>query len=135
MRTLQIEKRYLSNKKILKDTDIYLVDTFGEASSFYQLTNITFMGGSMIPHGGQNPLEPARLDNYIVHGPYIENFKEVYSYLDKMKISSKVKNSTKLKQLLLKNLNYKFSKKLKHKITFTGKKILNENLLQINKYI
>ena len=47
-----------------KNTDIYLVDTYGEARKFYQLSNITFVGGSVVKHGGQNPLEPSRLGNY-----------------------------------------------------------------------
>ena len=42
------------------------------------------MGGSFIPHGGQNPLEPARLGYYVIHGPHIKNFKEVYKFLNKL---------------------------------------------------
>ena len=40
-----------------KNTDIYLVDTYGEAAKFYQLSNVTFVGGSIVKHGGQNPLD------------------------------------------------------------------------------
>ena len=61
--------KHSSNQKIKKNIDIYLVDTYGETSKFYDLTNITFLGGSIIKHGGQNPLEPARQGNYILSGP------------------------------------------------------------------
>ena len=73
------------NRKIKKNTDIYLVDTYGEAIKFYLLSKLTFLGGSVIKHGGQNPLEPAREGNYILHGPNISNFKEVYEMLSFLK--------------------------------------------------
>ena len=57
-------------------------------SRFYNLTNVSFVGGSIIKHGGQNPLEPARLGNYIVSGPNIKNFKEIYAFLNNLKMSS-----------------------------------------------
>ncbi|MDC2971281.1 3-deoxy-D-manno-octulosonic acid transferase, partial [Candidatus Pelagibacter sp.] len=64
--------KHSSNQKIKKNTDIYMVDSYGESSIFYNLTNVTFVGGSIIKHGGQNPLEPARLGNYIINGPNIK---------------------------------------------------------------
>ena len=54
--------------------DVYLADTMGELGLFYRLTGIAFVGGSLVPHGGQNPLEPAQLDCAIVTGPHMENF-------------------------------------------------------------
>ena len=51
-----------------KNTDIYLVDSYGEATKFYQLSKVTFVGGSIVKHGGQNPLEPARFGNHIING-------------------------------------------------------------------
>ena len=50
------------------------------------------MGGSIIKHGGQNPLEPARLGNYIINGPNVKNFKEIYAFLNKLKMSSSTSN-------------------------------------------
>lgn len=64
------------------DTDIYLADTMGEMGLIYRLTAIAFVGGSMVPHGGQNPLEPARLGCAILHGPHVGNFKSIYANLD-----------------------------------------------------
>ena len=124
-----------SNNKISKSTDVYLVDSFGEASKFYQLSNITFMGGSIVQHGGQNPLEPARQKNYVLHGPNVHNFREVYDFLNKLNICSKAKSIKKLREKVLKNLDYKMPKRINNKIFLTGKKILSKNLLLINKYI
>ena len=127
--------RHSSNNKITDETDIYLVDTFGEAKKFYNLSNITFMGGSLIPHGGQNPLEPARLNNFILHGPHINNFKEVYNYLNKMRITSLFKKSPNIEKLILSKLNKKISNTVTKKIYLIGDTILKNNLSEIYKYI
>lgn len=58
------------------DTDIYLADTLGELGVFYRLADIVLVGGSLGPHGGHNPLEPARLNCALMAGPQMENFVE-----------------------------------------------------------
>ena len=126
---------HTSGKKLKKNTDIYLVDTYGEASRFYSLSKVTFMGGSMIKHGGQNPLEPARLGNYIISGPNIENFKEIYKFLEKNKMSTRTSNTTKIKKIINMRLNKKLSNHNKEKIFRIGDKILNKNISCISKYI
>ena len=126
---------YSSGKKLKKDTDIYLVDTYGEASRFYSLSNVTFMGGSMIKHGGQNPLEPARLGNYIISGPNIENFKEIYKFLEKNRMSIRTSNTTKIKKIIIMRLTKKLSNHNKKKIFRIGDKILNKNFSYISEYI
>lgn len=55
-------------------TGFLLADTMGELGLFFRLTDIAFVGGSLVPHGGQNPIEPARLGCAIIHGPHMENF-------------------------------------------------------------
>ena len=65
------------------DTDVYICDTIGELGLFYRLAGIVFLGGSLIPHGGQNPIEPAKLASAILHGPNVANFAEVYALLDR----------------------------------------------------
>jgi 3-deoxy-D-manno-octulosonic-acid transferase len=63
-------------------TDIYVADTLGELGLFYRLAPIVFMGGSLVPHGGQNPIEAIKLGASIVHGPHVFNFGDVYAALD-----------------------------------------------------
>jgi len=127
--------RHSSNRNINKNTDIYLVDTYGEASNFYDLSNVCFMGGSIINHGGQNPLEPARLGNYILNGPNIENFKEIYEFLSKNNMSITTSNLDKIQKIIEKKLNKKISNLNKTKIIKIGEKILNGNMIYINKFI
>jgi 3-deoxy-D-manno-octulosonic-acid transferase len=63
-------------------TDIYVANTMGELGLFYRLAPIVFMGGSLVPHGGQNPIEAVKLGAAIVHGPHVFNFTDVYEALD-----------------------------------------------------
>ena len=64
-------------------TDIYIFDTLGELGLIYQLAPIVFMGGSLIRHGGQNPIEAIKLGAAILHGPHVSNFDEIYGELDR----------------------------------------------------
>ena len=124
-----------SNEKIKKNTDIYLVDSYGETSKFYNLTNISFVGGSIIKHGGQNPLEPARLGNYIISGPNVKNFKEIYAFLSKLKISSITSDILKMENLILKRLSNRTPNKNIKRIIKIGNDSLEKNLFYINKYL
>jgi 3-deoxy-D-manno-octulosonic-acid transferase len=62
--------------------DVYVADTIGELGLFYRLTTLVFVGGSLVPHGGQNPIEPVKLGAAVLHGPTVHNFRDVYAALD-----------------------------------------------------
>ena len=63
-------------------TDIYVADTMGELGLIYRLAPVVFIGGSLVKHGGQNPIEAAKLGAAILHGPHVWNFTEIYDALD-----------------------------------------------------
>lgn len=63
-------------------TEIYVADTLGELGVIYSVAPIVFMGGSLVEHGGQNPIEAAKLGAAILHGPHVWNFAEIYGVLD-----------------------------------------------------
>jgi 3-deoxy-D-manno-octulosonic-acid transferase len=63
-------------------TEIYVADTLGELGLIYRIAPIVFIGGSLVGHGGQNPIEAAKLGVAILHGPHVGNFAEIYSALD-----------------------------------------------------
>jgi len=71
-RGLVVARRSLA-APITEATDIYLGDTLGELGLFYRLAAIAFIGGSLVPKGGHNPLEAALLDCAILHGPDMSN--------------------------------------------------------------
>lgn len=62
--------------------EIYVADTIGELGLFYRLSPLVFLGGSLVPRGGQNPIEPVRLETAVLHGPHTHNFEPVYRALD-----------------------------------------------------
>jgi 3-deoxy-D-manno-octulosonic-acid transferase len=120
-----------SNKKIYSNTDIYLVDSYGETKRFFNISKITFIGGSVINHGGQNPIEPARFGLKILHGPYIKNFKDIYQLFNKSKIAYKFNN---LKELIAKTDKLLMSKKNnKLDLVKIGNLILKKNVNEIYK--
>ena len=61
--------------------DVAIVDTMGQLSAYYGLATAVFVGGSLIPHGGQNPIEPAVLGKPVIFGPSMENFTEIVQQL------------------------------------------------------
>ena len=123
------------NRPINKNTDIYMVDTFGETKAFLKLSKIAFMGKSIFAYGGQNPLEAARFGNRIIHGPNIENFIEVYDFLKKQGISSKIKSYKDLESLVKKfDRKKNYSQQIIKKLAYTGNQILINNEKEINKY-
>ena len=120
-----------SNKKKLSNIDIYVVDTFGESKKFYKLATTVFLGGSIIKRGGQNPLEPARFGAKILNGPNIDNFKDVYKYLNQLKISSTINSPQQCANSIIFKKNMKKVKKMK----FLGTTILKKTLNELDKSI
>jgi 3-deoxy-D-manno-octulosonic-acid transferase len=79
--------------------DIYIADTIGELGLLYRLAPSVFIGGSLIPHGGQNPIEAAKLGAAILHGPHVGNFTEIYGALDAARGASLVADAQALADL------------------------------------
>ena len=127
---------FSSSKKINLDTDIYIVDAYGETKNFFKISKLVFLGGSLINHGGQNPLEAARFGCKIVHGKYIDNFKEVYSLLKINKQSTKIKSQRQLDFIVKKSLADKNKSNIFiNKLKIIGNKILEKNEKEIVKLI
>jgi 3-deoxy-D-manno-octulosonic-acid transferase len=77
-------------------TDIYIADTMGELGLIYRLAPVVFVGGSLVRHGGQNPIEPAKLGAAILHGPHVWNFAEIYDALDQARGAEPVNDADRL---------------------------------------
>lgn len=77
----------------LRESDIYIADTMGELGLFYRAVSVVFVGGSLISHGGQNPLEPAQLGNALIHGPFMTNFREIAGDLSRAGAAAVVDDS------------------------------------------
>ena len=78
------------------DRQVYIADTIGELGTFYALAKLAFIGGSLIPHGGQNPLEPIKLGCGLITGPNWQNFEDFYEDLLDAKAAREVADSAAL---------------------------------------
>ena len=114
--------------KNLKNIDIYIVDTFGETNQFHMIASSVFLGGSIIKRGGQNPLEAARHGARVLHGPNIDNFKDVYKLLKIFKVSKKINSSKDLAQSIV----FKKNKTIGFKIKNIGDKILKKTIKELD---
>ena len=77
-------------------TDIYIADTMGELGLFFRLTEIAFMGKSLVPLGGQNPLEALRLNCAVLHGPHMMNFQWMSEQMIQQGCSRQIKDEAEL---------------------------------------
>ena len=122
--------------KIKRETDIYLVNTYGKTKSFYNHCKNVFLGGSLISHGGQNPLEAAQFGCNVLHGPNVFNFSEIYKFLQKNNIAKKVANQSDMLSELDKLFVRKNpSKKIQKKLNSIGDKILKNSYYEIGKLL
>ena len=121
-----------SSKPIsLKNTDIYIVDTFGETKKFHRMGCSVFLGGSIIQKGGQNPLEAARFGAKILHGPYTDNFKDVYKLLKSLNISKKIGSPKELAS----SITFRKNKIIGNKIKKIGQNILKKTIKELDYFI
>ena len=119
------------NKSSLKNTDIYIVDTFGETKKFHKIGGSVFLGGSITKRGGQNPLEAARYGARILHGPNIDNFKDIYKLLKNLGVSKKITTPKELANLI----TFKKNNKIGIKINKIGAKILKKTIRELDSLI
>ena len=125
-----------SKKNIPLDTEIYLVDTYGETETFYNLNKLVFMGGSIIKHGGQNPLEPIRYGCKVIHGPNVKNFGDIYKLLNTKKLSKQIYFKKSLISEIKKSFKIKKSSHLiVRKIEDIGIKILKNTVDELKAII
>ena len=80
--------------------DVYLVDTMGELMAFYAAADIAFVGGSLVPRGGHNPLEPAALGKPVLMGEQVFNFQSICDALAESGGLSRVADEQALLQAL-----------------------------------
>jgi 3-deoxy-D-manno-octulosonic-acid transferase len=120
---------------IEKKTDIMIVDSYGLTKKFLKLSKYVFIGGSLINHGGQNPIEAAYNNSIIFHGPYVYNFKEIYKLLEELNISFEIKSEADLVKILDEKLvNYK-NPNTKDSLIKIGDDIFEKTIKKINKYM
>ena len=94
-------------EKISKTTDVYIADTIGEVGIWYDMAPIVFIGGSLIPHGGQNFMEPSRFRDAVLVGPHMHNFTDAMNRAKKADAVIQVNDVVELEEALLQLLTNK----------------------------
>ena len=88
-------------RKVKKSFAIIILDTMGELSQIYSVADVAFVGGSLVPQGGHNLLEPARFSVPVLFGPYMENFKAIAQTLLDFSGGIQVKDEKELSEKIL----------------------------------
>ena len=124
----ELSKNNVSSEKII------VLNEIGKNKEIYSISKVTFMGGSLFIHGGQNPLEALSCGSYILTGPHISNFSSIYNELESQKLCGvfkeidhnlisnlidKIMNETEL--LDINKIEYLFNKKIKKLREITNK--------------
>ena len=102
-----LQKRSLFKNEIFNHTQVYLGDTMGELLDLYYISDIAFVGGSLIDNGGHNLLEPAALAKSIISGTSLFNFSKISKELTKNEALVKVANHNELAENIIQILGDK----------------------------
>ncbi len=97
---------------------VYIIDTLGELADLYAVSDIAFIGGSLVERGGHNPIEPARWSIPVLTGPSVFNFQEIVEDMEQKGGLIKVQSDS-LKQILASLI--KDDKKMRHAGSMAGK--------------
>jgi 3-deoxy-D-manno-octulosonic-acid transferase len=79
---------------------VFILDTIGRLRDFYSIADIVFVGGSLVRHGGQNPIEPAYFSKPVIFGPSMFNFDQMSQILLKAGAAVQIEDRTQLKNIL-----------------------------------
>ncbi|MDC0858911.1 glycosyltransferase N-terminal domain-containing protein [Pelagibacteraceae bacterium] len=129
------------NEYILEDNEIIIINSFGELASYFECAKSVFIGKSLLKRlervGGQNPVDAAKLGCKIYHGPFVYNFEEIYSILEKNKISNKIETVDELAESLFIDLEQtkKNTQRFSDKMDNLGKKTLTDTMSYINNFL
>ena len=139
---LNLKVAFYSNlNQMNENTDILIIDSYGESLKFYNVSKYIFVGKSLvkslITDSGQNPIEPARLGCKIFHGPNVANFIEIYKYLKTLGVTKEVNNSDELSLSLVEEFKEDKAKndEIAVKIQNYGQNIFNNVIIELKKYI
>ena len=86
-RHIHFSSKLKSMIKNVYSNKIFILEKFGENNTAYETSKLTFMGGSLFEHGGQNPIEPLSKGCFVLSGQYINNFSEIYADLENLSLA------------------------------------------------
>ena len=129
------------NDEISNNAEIIIINSFGVLQKYFRYAKSVFVGKSMIKRlendSGQNPIDAAKFDCKIYHGPYVSNFNEVYEILKKENFSYLINNYNELCHNLIRDLQNPVKKNIlgSNSIDNLGKEILSNTMIEIKKFL
>ncbi len=117
------------------NTDILIINSYGNTKKILKSSKYVFIGGSLVDHGGQNPIEVAYNNSLIFHGPHVHNFTEIYNFLNKENVAFKINSGAELINQLKEKINDYQNKNIKEKIIRMGDEILSSTIKELDQYI
>lgn len=127
------------NESPTADTDIYLADTLGELGLLFRLAGIAFIGGSLVPKGGHNPFEAARLGCAILHGGDMTNCAGMAASLDRAGAALTVHDAAGLGEAVARLLRDPGERRARAKaaarVAATGSEVLDRVLLRLAPFL
>jgi len=128
-----------AQEPIEKTTQIYIADTIGELGIWYGISPIVFIGGSLIPHGGQNFMEPSRLRDAVIVGPHMHNFTDAMQRAQKANAIIQVNNGSEVvetvNQLLQSNDLLEAKRSLAYNWAMSEAKVLDGIVEKVRGYL
>ncbi len=116
----------------LAETSIFIGDSMGELPLFYAAADVAFVGGSLVRHGGHNPLEPAALGIPVVTGPHVFNFIAITRLLQDAGACEKVESPAELEQTVVRWLG---DANERHRVGELGRAVVAKNRGALNKVL
>ena len=129
------------NQTIIDGKEIIIINFFGALQNYFKYSKSVFIGKSMIKelknNSGQNPIEAAKLNCKIYHGPYVYNFEEIYKILESNKISKKIESDNELSKNLIVDLENKNKSNIKisNTIIHLEQQIMEETMKLVNNFL
>ena len=117
------------------NTDILIINSYGNTKKILKSSKYVFIGGSLVNHGGQNPIEVAYNNALIFHGPHVHNFSEIYDLLNKENIAFQINSEEELIDQLKDKFNNYPNKNIKEKLIKMGDEILLSTIKELDQYI
>ncbi|MBT4837835.1 MAG: 3-deoxy-D-manno-octulosonic acid transferase [Methylococcales bacterium] len=114
------------------ETSVLIGDSMGELMLYYAVSDIAYIGGSLVSHGGQNPLEAAQIKLPVVYGKYMHNFREITSLLESNGGSVSVENESQLAEQVI---NWLKNKKLRQEAGEKNHQVLMNNKGALDKTV
>ena len=139
---LKLSTQVINKDDIInKNADVIIINSFGNLKKFIKFSKSAFVGKSLLSKfkdkGGQNPLDAVKVGCKIYHGPFVDNFSEIYKILEINDISKEINNEIDLKNFLVKDFkeNHKNIHKYSSLLDKLSQKTLSETMKYINKFL